>query len=490
MNTRHALVWGGIAIFLLALWTWQTVQEESAQSTQTAISSSSAAADAGDLRLDVWADASRLSYRDELSFWVGIHNPTSAPVLVSFASFHTPGFKRIGPCWNGSVPVCTRSGSTRSLTRLPVRVDAGATFTFEGDLRATADSGRYAISSVVTWQKVGASITRRKPVVLRAITIEHPIWSKTLLFLRALQGFLKDLALPLALAFVGFWLKEKEDSRAHQRKQEEDARAQQRKEEEEDRARRRREEEEARAQQRRQEEDARIEQRKAAAEKTAQTQQTWNLMLLKSHQNAERHYMPLAGTAGRIVEYWKDLSKVPDRADESLRELTFFSLLQFLARMRRMTQAIGGFYFKDRAGEKLVDLAWTTIVDWCDETFTRGVRDACTKLMPPRASYAEYREAVMNQEPVKEMRAIFDEHLDSFDPIVPVFEVFALVTEFEMNRPYEHWYPAQDPLDVTESRRLATHLSGSRSEELRNLGTQLHAYAGTTPALGSPAATV
>lgn len=28
---------------------------------------------------------------------------------------------------------------------------------------------------------------------------------------------------------------------------------------------------------------------------------------------------------------------------------------------------------------------------------------------------------------------------------------------------------------------LATQLSGSPSEELRNLGNQLHAYAGTTP---------
>ena len=481
MQTRHIAAWLALAFVLLGLWTWQAWQEETTSATRAAVGTTSAAVDAYDLRVDAWASDARVVTGEPLQVSVTVYNATDTEVFVTFARFQHPGFVPADTkCWAGETPRCIE-GSTGAVP-MPLSVKSHESVTFVPNLVAGRERGRYAIAGIVSWGVAKAALNRRKPVALRPITIDGRFQNAVLLFLRAFQSFVKDLALPLALAFLGFWLKKQEDTRAAERKREEDARATERKKEDDARAEqrrldddaradRRRHDEEARESARRQEEEARLEQRKAAAEKNAQTQQTWNLMLLKSHQNAERHYMVMGTAARRIGEYW--------RAGKD--DLCFFSYLLFLSRIRRMIRAIGGFYFKSRDGEVTAGVIWSFIVERSDEIFTRDLRDRSTMALPPHFSYADYLDSVAAK--VETMKRTFDQQKARFQPLIPLFEALALVLEYEMNKPYEHWYQQREKFDAAAAaiviERLRAEADGA---EFTELTSTFEAYANRSAA--------
>jgi hypothetical protein len=447
MKGRHIAAWLGLSLVLLGLWVWQSVQEESVSSTRTAITATNAPSPAdSDLRIDAWAADARLVSGEHVPLLISIQNPTAKAVWMHFARFQHPGFSR--PQMATNAP-------------LPLKIDAGESVTFTFDLVAGDEPGRYAIGAVIAWGNQQTQITRRKPISLRPITISSRLTSGLLLFLRAFQSFVKDLALPLALAFLGFWLKEQEEVRARQRRLDDEKRESDRKADEIQR-------ETARSR----EDEARVAQRKAAAEKNAQTQQTWNLMLLKSHQNAERHYMPMGNAAERVGYYW---DRVPTAADHSAElDLCFFSLLLFLSRMYRMGRLIGGFYFKSRSGETIAAEIWVTIANWCDRetVFSRDLRERATKALGPYETYAEYRLGAAKNRAVKELRRRFLANLTLFGPIALLFQALDVIIEYEMNRPYEHWYGEPEVLNAAKL--------GSLIGQLRQAGAE---YAGLVDAL-------
>jgi len=488
MEFKHIAAWLALALVLLGLWTWQAWQEETTSATRAAVGTSSAAVDDYDLRLDAWASDAHVVTGEPLQVSVTIYNPTAADVFVRFARFQHPGFEVATPgCWQAEIPRCTDAQGTPQPVPLPLRIGSHQSATFVPNLIAGKERGRYALAGIVAWGADARVLNRRKPVTLRPIAVDGRCQNAVLLFLRAFQSFVKDLALPLALAFLGFWLKKQEDARsaarkaeeetrAEQRRLDDEARAQRRREDEEGRAQRRREDEEARENARRLEEDARLEQRKAAAEKNAQTQQTWNLMLLKSHQNAERHYMVMGTAARRIAEYW--------RAEKD--DLCFFSYLLFLSRIRRMIRAIGGFYFKSRRGEVTAGSIWSFIVERSDDIFTRDLRDRSTMALPPHYTYAEYRDRVADS--VQPMKKEFDENKPRFAPLVPLFEALALVLEYEMNKPYEHWYQQPERFDSKQAAMIIERLRAEADgAEFAALTAAFEVYANRSAAVSGGA---
>jgi hypothetical protein len=482
VKPKHILAWAALAVLLLGLWVWQAVQEDATSSMRAAGVVSSAPVDEYDIRVDAWAADTRVIEGGKLPVLITIYNSTKGVVFVSFARFQHPGFAATNEnCWREGIPRCVEQHGSLLFVNLPRRLAPRESVTFAANLLAGTEPGRFAIAAVVAWGDAPENLDRRKPIALRPITVEGRFASGVLLFLRAFQSFVKDLALPLALAFLGFWLKQQEDARADQRrlddegrallrKQDEDARATRRKEEEEARAARRRQEEEERDRARRHEEEARLEQRKAAAEKNAQTQQTWNLMLLKSHQNAERHYMPMGTAAMRVSEYWRRAET--ESADY---DLCFFSYLLFLARIRRMIRSIGGFYFKSRSGEIIARTLWSSIVDRSDALFTRSLRERGTRALPPNHTYAEYRDSIADLPDVKEMKRTFDDNRERFAPLVPLFEALALILEFEMNRPYENWYQQREQFNHVRATAVAAAMR-EFGAELSNVADTFEAY--------------
>ena len=83
-------------------------------------------------------------------------------------------------------------------------------------------------------------------------------------------------------------------------------------------------------------------------------------MLSKSHENAERHYMPIASAVDGLDEALKDAK--PEEA--------FYYLALFLRRMWKLREEIGGFYFKDRTGEKVARGCWVLFVERFEDVVT------------------------------------------------------------------------------------------------------------------------
>jgi hypothetical protein len=444
MKKRHIAVWLVLALLLLALWVWQAVQEESVSSTRTAITATSAPATPnGDLRIDAWAGDARLVSGNHLPLLISIENPTNNAVWVHFARFQHPGFV-LAP--------------KKPNTPLPLKIEKGESVTFTFDLVAGEEPGRYAIGAVIAWGIDETHLIRRKPISLRPIAINSHVTGALLLFLRAFQSFVKDLALPLALAFLGFWLKKQEEVRAAQREKDE----------------KNRESERQRA------DEARLEQRKAAAEKNAQTQQTWNLLLLKSHQNAERHYMPLSKAAERVGYYWKKFSAAADDTERDKQiDLCFYSFLLFLSRMRRLGRLIGGFYFKSRGGEDVGARAWILITDWCDETknFTRDLRESAAAALSHDATYPEYLADAAKNTDVIALKKLFVEKSALFAPLVTLFRTLEFILDYEMNIPYEHWYGQREPFRGADLAKLITELGAANRPELTRFAYDLEQYA-------------
>jgi hypothetical protein len=443
MKKSHAWLWIAFAALLLGLWVWQAWQEESVTSTRTAITATSAPSkDGADLLIDAWAGDARLISKKHLPLTITIQNPTSDAVRVNFARFQHPGFK-------------VEQGKPN--TRLPHTIAKGESVTFVFDLIAGDEPGRYAIGAVIAWGPEKGPLTRRKPISLRPITVDSGFTSGLLLFLRAFQSFAKDLALPLALAFLGFWLKKQEDTRSAAREKED----------------------EKRESDRRRDEENRLEQRKAAAEKNAQTQQTWNLLLLKSHQNAERHYMPLSKAAERVGHYWNKIESANDPVDRAKQiDLCFYAFLLFLSRMRRLGRLIGGFYFKSRAGEDAGGRAWTLISDWCDETtnFSRDLRESATVALSNDATYPDYLAGAAKNADVVQLKTLFETKLKEFSPLVTLFRILEFILDYEMNVPYEHWYGQREPFRGADLAKLIDELRAANRPELTKFAHDLYRY--------------
>jgi len=453
MKWWHIVLWALFALLLLALWVWQTFQEEEASATRTAIAASNPPADVSDLRLDAWANDAQVAARDPLSFSLSIHNPTDKDVSVSITDFRRPGFDAAGPaqCWSKEgVPICT-GPDLRSAVKYPVKISPQNTLTIQGSLKAGEKSGRYGISAVVVWQRDQPSAIRRKLITLRPITVEGRIASTVLLSLRAFQSFAKDLAMPLALAFLAYWLKQQEDLRSEQRKTDEEARAQ-----------RRKDEEEARAQRRREEEEARLTIQRVTAERSAQAQQAWNLMLPRLHQNTEKFYMPILQSA-----YWirHAYSEIPSKGDVA-RHRCFFYFLRFNRQMTDMANEIGGIYLKSRSGEGLIAAALFVLLGWAHALFGETGRDAAVSILADRQlNFAEFEERFIGRRQIAALRTAFEGALarpDEMQWVTAVLILFEKVLERETNRAYEFWYEELESIDVAAFEKAASDFRAAK----------------------------
>jgi hypothetical protein len=84
-----------------------------------------------------------------------------------------------------------------------------------------------------------------------------------------------------------------------------------------------------------------------------QRRNTWNLLLLKVHRLAFRHYMPIVSTIQGVLLYLERLRINEGDPQENVLG-TFCYLLRFHWRIRKMKRAGASWYFKDLTAEELV----------------------------------------------------------------------------------------------------------------------------------------
>ena len=443
----------GALVVLFAIWLHRADQEDTTSAARTAISASVPANRADDVRVDAWIDDSRIHEGSAITFWIAVQNTTAAPIRgVSVLAFRKPNFSvdaaERQTCWAGAddagqVPVCVVAGARPS--RLPVALAPGGVATVEGHLRAQEQPGQYSIAAVIGWTDA-AGAQRRIPISVGPVTVEHEGKKNLATITRASQNFLKDLGLPLVFLWLAYWVKQLEDSRQGKKKTEEQEREQSRKEED----------------------DRRAEERKLAEEETARVRQTWTQMLPKVHENAEKYYMPLMGYA-RLAA---DMHAARNGA------AAFFYYLRFLARMRDMADAIGGFYLKTRLGENLVSDIWDAVRKRADARLGQPVRQQLQVDIRSVETIGAFLELLGAETTIATAYGTWREG-GTFEIDAALLSLFHHVLTYETNQSYEFWYEEREVYPAAEIRDVLAeldHLQPSPELKYERLKDSLSKY--------------
>lgn len=204
----------------------------------------------------------------------------------------------------------------------------------------------------------------------------------------------------------------------------------------------------------------------------AEARETWRQMLPVSHEYAATYYMPLysAVSALRFTLRATDAGAVDD---ELLYGLTLARRLG-----ARLVDEKGGYYFKNRAGERLAVASWDLFLDEIDAVLGDAhvlLHDARDRLSPTESlpTFLSRRAG--------SLKGLFDalaEALKAWTPEVrtrhvALLGVFAEVLLFEANRVYENWYgePEAPPFEALRAaeQELFGRGTGGSDEEYRAL---------------------
>lgn len=393
-----------LLVFLVGLAAWivilviRDVKEDSSTVAKQPLSAAAVASGPNDLRIDAWIDDSRVVAGDRITYWFTVTNTST--IAVTDVSIVRSAFRH---------PYLTE---TRGMTNEPFGLKPGQVATFEGELMATDHPGTYGIGAVVSWNEVARDgrIARRKPIRIGPVTIENPTTRRRLRSLHVLEGVVKDVAMPVALAIIAYFFTSAENKREASRRTREAA--QQRHE--------------------RFIEEEREKNRQAAAESTTRLHQTWTLMLPKVHEYTETYYMPATTNAFAVTRYYDG-----EQAD---REYCFFFYLLYLSQMKQLVDAIKGFYLRYRIGENTVALLWELILMVADARFTRPRREAAQLLVDAKWTFAEYTQHLGTDALILDMKREFMDAYDAFSADVALLRLFAIILEYEANTSYEFWY--------------------------------------------------
>jgi hypothetical protein len=235
---------------------------------------------------------------------------------------------------------------------------------------------------VVGW-KDATGVEHRKPISIAPITVARDWFQPTLRILKAAQS----LIIPLVTFFFGVWFSSYNAER-----------------------------------------DLRL---KAAQEKAARLQQTWNLMLPKLHANAEKYYMRISSYATSIAEYIEQGKLV----------YAFYFYLKFFAQMKRLNDDVGGFYLKSLEGEAILAKIWDLIMVEADSPkwFGRTDRERLQLAIPKKCTFSEFA-PLLKDGLIKRAQIRFLVNQSEFVRQTILFKLFADIFDFEMNVGYLYWY--------------------------------------------------
>jgi hypothetical protein len=242
------------------------------------------------------------------------------------------------------------------------------------------------------------------------VVVVRNMWSRMQWLAVGTQAICKDLALPFILALVAaaFEARNAREREAREKREVEEKNEREEKERKDDRLR-----------------------------------ETWALMLEKHHQNAELYYLPLLGSM-------REFRRARGDGDD---DRAFYFFMVFFWRMFRLSTNIGGFYFKNRSGERLLGDTWRLIVSQTDiELQGRAKREIAVEKLTTRnsavpATYAGFSSALARKKPFQSMRVDYTAWQTkpsratlTFADIEALLWFFHTLMAFETNRPYEYWY--------------------------------------------------
>ncbi len=200
-------------------------------------------------------------------------------------------------------------------------------------------------------------------------------------------------------------------------------------------------------------EAGRVKRDQQVAEKTAQAQETWNLLLPHSLETGQKYYLPVGSAIMRMRRF---------AGPPMDRRKAFYTLLLVMRNMRACRDDFGGLHFKNREGEYIASDWWAAISGLVARAFPLEVSEAVLDRFGTRESYSRFIERFeKNPENVfndpkaplafalmegqfNEWCAGANKEIEAFDKCLPVFLMFGAVLGFEVTRPLQHWYGQLD----------------------------------------------
>ena len=367
-----------------------------------------------------------VSVAEPVRFWIDVHNSgTGTAHALRIAGVDAPGFTyQLNPPCACSTSACIESTSCRPLK---ANLSTGERFAVWGLLVATESHSNQAAWMLLRWED-GANKTQELAVPIGRFTATHPILQR----LQAAVGFVRDIALPVALAAFGFWLHRWDRGRAERVSQEERRSARRQARGDQERAERLAEE----------------------TQRHTEIAETWKEMLPLSHEYTIKYYMPVVAAAERTLKIARHArSLTPPDADHNKR--AFYMWTVFWRRSRAQMDALNGFYFKDRCGEELAAALFARChkIYFEDRPDSLKRRDAILSLLEPTGPQSRLSvfletwskevdaSSSLGQDVAAEFIA-FESWLLTTECAAAhdVLEAFASITRLEMNRVYDSWY--------------------------------------------------
>jgi F0F1-type ATP synthase membrane subunit b/b' len=491
----------------------------------------------GEVEITAGTSRSKVHVGKSVRFWLTIRNRTADAISnVTIAPAGLSEFKIVSGCWRaGSSESCVPPAQAgthvpgQAVGKLPdeevllAELDAGQTVSIWGDLQSERRQEKQRSYLTMRWQTLGQ---KQSQLIVPMGELDAQDWLDTFTEVwAAFLGFFKDLALPILLAVLAYVFKKWEDVREAERRNIEAEREDQRRkieadrevahqkaewDRQTDRLQKEKDREAAREQAEKEKETARHDaeklldqQRQQLERERQQLLQTWNNMLPISHEDATKYYMPLGSAVRSTLESFErcltGLDKVPPDLPFGSPH-TKHALYYFLVTMRRcrcIADERGGFYFKDRLGEKLTALC----VEKLGALYIHDSDDAAEKtsellggISPQEKLGAfvpklnESLSKVTSNPPVKDTQFIVYQHFfawlftPEFRESIPLLKALTAILDFEMNKPYEYWYPKDQKERLTSDSKIEKFLrefaeaKKKEDAEYCNLPDELEAY--------------
>ncbi len=366
--------------------------------------------------------------RGKVRFWIAVRNGTKTPITgLRFVDFYVPGFDRPEQLSGG----CAGATWNQICSALP----AGASVTLWGDLSVSANEAtKENAYAVLLWD---ARESPAQSAVISLGEIERLSWIGAL-WRRLSQP---DIGLPaltgIMIALFTWFTKRKEKREANAKQEQENKE----KTEREDRERK----------------------EKREAEERDQHQRTWDLMLPQAYHLSLRYYIPMANATLTAGIYLAACRGTPQPSEQELLA-GLFGLAQMQWQRLRMKQRSGGYHFKSRTAEALVEMLFQKHRYYFHMTAERYV--TLTKFLKPFHSQYEIVDFEADRIAWDDSQKQFWQEFQQWVPgddckndLIALGALQKLLT-YESNRPFLNWYQEQPPAKLeTHERALLESLS-------------------------------
>lgn len=374
---------------------------------------------------------------DTIRFWLTIENHSSQAIHnVRLKQLDVPAFTVQHLAWRNDQgeqhcdPSTNSNPAAPNLDLSPCGLLAAdlapeQSLSLVGELRAVHPHERHNLTALLEWQILNDRVSQSTLLLGEAVV--RSAWGN--FWSRAYEA-LKDFALPIVLALLAFGLGLWDHAREGRRQAEERHRT--------------------------------------------QLAETWNRMLSESHRLTTKFYLHIASGGQSILQfdqfYREEAAKAKDkRSDPRLEQYAkrqLFSLVYLERRYIHLLDSAGGFYFKSRVGEQLVNSCLDSFLasytqKWKEEIL--GNLTAMARIIDLNETGDAFlkRLAGEGQTPA-DVQATLTHGWTNFqawragpdyDRALSYLRALLVVLLFEMNRPYEYWYGEQQALIVDKEVR-------------------------------------